>query len=202
MPAEPHLPLLLERLRAVHQHLDVAGFRHAFGGAVALGVHAEPRATVDLDINVLSDPADPAPVLAAMPPGVEIPPTAVEELRARGQVRLHWPDPDTPIDLFLPQHPTFHRLVDERAEAADFLGAGVRVISATDLMVFKMLFDRRKDWADIEALLEAGAGDPDEAARWVGEIVGADDHRLVELAQLRAEVAAGRPEPGFPKPPA
>lgn len=88
--------------------------------------------------------------------------------------------------------------MNDRAEPAEFLGDGVRVISATDLMVFKMLFDRRKDWADIEALLMAAAGDPDEAAAIVADIVGPHDHRLVELARVRDEVEEA--PPSFPKP--
>jgi len=184
---EPHSPTIYTRLRAVHSALDAAGFEHAVGGAIALAVHVlEPRFTADIDLNVIADPEDPEPLLAALPPEITVHPLAARDLRATGQTRLIWPDPDTPVDLFLPQHPTFHRLVTDRAEEVDFLGEGIKVLSATDLMVFKMLFDRAKDWVDIEAMLQAGAGDPDEAAQWVSEFVGADDHRLARFARLRA----------------
>ena len=37
---------------AVHEHLSAAKVRHAFGGALALAYVAEPRGTVDIDVNV------------------------------------------------------------------------------------------------------------------------------------------------------
>jgi hypothetical protein len=86
----------------------------------------------------------------------------------------------------------YHRLVVERARPAVFLGTEIKVLTATDVMVFKMLFDRRKDWADIESLIRADAGDPSEAADWVAQIVGPGDPRLAKLHQIRAEVDAER----------
>ena len=47
--SEPGLP---EKLIALHHALDDAGIPHAVGGAIALGYYAEPRATIDVDINV------------------------------------------------------------------------------------------------------------------------------------------------------
>jgi hypothetical protein len=84
----------------------------------------------------------------------------------------------------------YHRLVVERARPAVFLGAEIKVLTATDLMVFKMLFDRRKDWADIESLIRAGAGDPAEAADWVAQVVGPTDPRLAKLHEIRDEFGA------------
>ena len=73
-----------------------------------------------------------------------------------------------------------------------FLGAEIKVLTATDLMVFKMLFDRRKDWADVGSLIRANAGDPAEAADWVAQIVGPNDPRLAKLRETRDEVDAER----------
>lgn len=184
---------VLERLIAVHLGFDRAGLDHAVGGALALSVHVyPPRGTADVDINVTADPDRPDTVLSALPPQVEVHDSAAAEIRSTGQVRLWWRSPslDTPVDLFLPQHPTYHQMVVERAEPADFLGTEIKVLTATDLMVFKMLFNRRRDWADIEGLIRCNAGDPDEAASWVAEFVGDDDPRLATLRQIRDEVAA------------
>lgn len=101
----PYTPVLLRRLQAIHRALDEGGFDHAFGGAVALGVHAVPRATADLDLNVIADPDDPHDMLASLPSEIEIPPDAADRLREHGQIRLIWPAPATPVDIFLPQHP-------------------------------------------------------------------------------------------------
>lgn len=187
---EPHTPVLLSRLRAIHAALDAAGFDHAVGGAIALAFHVqEPRFTADIDLNVMADPKFPEPLLACMPEGVEIHRRAAAEIQRDGQTRLMWRDPETPVDLFLPQHPTYHRLVNDRAVEATFLGDGIKVLNATDLLVFKMLFDRSKDWVDIESLLANRSGDPDEATSWVAHILQDDgDSRIERLRRLCADV--------------
>jgi hypothetical protein len=184
---------VLARLIAVHNSLAKAGLDHAVGGALALATYVyPPRGTVDIDLNLIADPSDPARVLSALPRQVQIHPGAGEELRSTSQVRLWWrsAELDTPIDLFLPASPMYHRLVVERAQPAEFLGTEIKVLTATDLMVFKMLFDRRKDWADIESLIRAHAGDTAEAAAWVAQVVGPNDGRLAKLQEIRDEVGA------------
>jgi hypothetical protein len=184
---------VLARLVAVHNSLDEAGLDHAVGGALALARHVyPPRGTVDIDLNLTADPREPSRILSALPSQVLIHRGAAEQIRSVNQVRLWWrsAELDTPIDLFLPASPVYHRLVVERAQPALFLGAEIKVLTATDLMVFKMLFDRRKDWADIESLIRADAGDPIEAADWVAQIVGPADPRLAKLQDIRDEVSA------------
>ncbi len=182
---------ILHRLIAVHQHLAAGGLDHAVGGALALSQHVyPPRGTADIDLNITADPAQPGRVLSALPSEMEVHAEAAEQLQSRSQVRLWWKSPTlaTPVDLFLPQHPTFHHLVVERAEPADFLGTEIKTITATDLMVFKMLFNRRKDWADVESLLRCGAGDAAEAADWVASSRGPDDQRLTQLQEIIDEL--------------
>ena len=183
---------LLHRLIALHQHLAAAGFDHAVGGALALSRHVSPpRGTADIDLNITADPAHPVRLLAALPREIEVHAGAAEQLQSSGQVRLWWRSPTlaTPVDLFLPQHPTFHHLVVERAETTVFLGTEIKTITATDLMAFKMLCNRRKDWADIESMLRCDAGDTAEAAEWVASILGADDRRLAQLQEIIDELA-------------
>jgi hypothetical protein len=183
-------PGILERLRAVHVCFERAGLDHAVGGALALAIYVyPPRGTADIDLNVTADPNRPDVVLSALPGEVKVDTAAAEAIRATGQVRLWWRSPtlDTPIDLFLPQHPTFHYLAVSRAEPADFDGTEIKVLTATDLMVFKMLYNRRRDWADIESLVRCGAGDTAEAGRWVAEFVGANDPRLATLQEIVEE---------------
>ena len=190
---------VLARLVAVHHSLNKAGLDHAVGGALALAHYVyPPRGTADIDLNLTADPTDPGRVLSALPKPIEIHPGAAGQLRSECQVRLWWRSAklDTPVDLFLPASPIYHRLVVERARAAVFLGAEIKVLTATDLMVFKMLFDRRKDWADIESLVRANAGDPAEAADWVAQIAGSTDPRLAKLQEILDEVMADHDETG------
>lgn len=182
---EVRIPPLLRRLILIHRALDSAGFEHAVGGALALGQYAlDARATYDIDLNVIANPLNPEPLLDCLPSEIEIPSTAITQLQRDGQVRLNWPDPDTSVDLFLPQHPTLHHLVNQRAKSFDYFGDEIKVLSPTDLVIFKALFNRGKDWVDIASLHDADVVDFGEAIMWVSEIVGADDARVTRLGEI------------------
>ena len=45
-------PSLPDKVTAIHQALEKAKVPHAIGGALALAYYAEPRATIDVNINV------------------------------------------------------------------------------------------------------------------------------------------------------
>ncbi len=175
-----------DKLIAVHRALDDASIDHAFGGAVALAYAVpDPRATNDLDINISTSVDDAARVIDALPDGVTSRPGVLATIRDRGQDRLRWGD--MPIDLFFPQH-EFHATVAARATRKPFRAITIPVITPTDLTVFKALFNRRKDWPDIEAMLRAGAVDVPEALRWVEAILGKDHPSYSRLAELVVEV--------------
>jgi hypothetical protein len=59
--------------------------------------------------------------------------------------------------------------------------------------VFKALFNRTRDWADIEDIAEARTVDMDEALGWFGRIVGPDDTVMRRL-RTTLESASGSPE--------
>ena len=189
--------IVLERAVELHRRLAAAGVQHALGGALALAYHvAQARATNDIDLNVTADPLQPAWVLALLPPDVVWSDVDVERIRRDGQVRLLWPvpggaGPPIPLDLFFPQH-ALHAVIDSRAELVPMLAETVPILSATDLLIFKALFDRRKDWADIEELVRFGKPDLTDARAWLERIVGSDDHRLTSLREIIDEVAASR----------
>lgn len=182
--AEQAIPVLLKRLQSVHAALREAGFDHAVGGALALAVHVEPRFTADIVLNVTADAQRPGGLLSALPNDLDVPAEAAADLKRDGQTRLWWRTPDTALDLFLPQHPTYHHLVVERALPVDFLGAGIKVITPTDLVVFKALFNRSKDWVDIEALITHSTPDLVEALRWLSEFLPEGDSRITRLRTL------------------
>ena len=57
-------------------------------------------------------------------------------------------------------------------------------LAADDLAVFKIFFNRTKDWADVEAMHEAGSLDTDALLATVLSLLGADDVRTQRLRQL------------------
>ncbi len=187
--------LVLERAVLLHRSLAAVAIPHALGGALALAYHVQdPRGTNDIDLNVTLDAEDPQPLFDVLPDGLSWTAADVAEVRQSGQVRLYWPHPDgpptapIPVDLFLPQH-AFHGVVAGRTELVPMLDTTVPIISATDLTIFKALFSRAKDWADIEELLRFGRVDVSDVRRWLTELVGPDDARLARLGELLRLVA-------------
>ena len=78
-----------------------------------------------------------------------------------------WPvegEDDLPLDLFFSAG-EFHEVVRGRTELVPMMDSQIRILLATDLTVFKALFNRSKDWPDIESMLTAhdSSVDLDEA---------------------------------------
>jgi hypothetical protein len=180
------LSLLGERLLAVHDALTRANLPHAIGGAVALAYcTVEPRGTRDLDVNVFVAQARFREVVDALPEEIQVTPADVAIGERDGQIRLMWGE--TPVDLFLNNVP-FHREVEKSVREVDFMGRRIPVLGCTSLAVFKAMFDRTKDWADIEAMIEKGSLDLDELGRWIGEMTGPESPRARRLRELRGFV--------------
>jgi hypothetical protein len=175
-------PTLAERIVSIHTALhDVA---HAFGGALALAYYAEPRATIDVDVNVFVPPSryeDVAAPLAALGVATDDPSIRERVLRD-GQARVMWDG--TPIDLFF-AYDRFHDAAAAATRTVPFGPTSIPILSATHLVVCKAVFNRPKDWVDIEAMLVAEADiDVSEALRWTGRIAGDDDPRYERLVAL------------------
>jgi hypothetical protein len=92
------------------------------------------------------------------------------------------------IDLFLDVL-SFHREVALSVRHVPFMGRTIPVIGCTPLAVFKAMFDRTRDWADIEAMADASAIGLEEAARWVAEIEGSDSARARRLISMGASAS-------------
>lgn len=171
---------LPDKILAIDRALE--SIPHAFGGAISLAYHAEPRATIDIDVNVFVPVERAAEVLEPLSQlGVETN-KASETATRDGQVRVMWDN--TPIDLFFSYDP-FHDAADQAAVTVPFANHTIRVLSATHLSVCKAVFDRPKDWVDIESMIALGTYlDAAEALRWIGRIVGDEDSRYERLAAL------------------
>lgn len=176
------MSLLGERLLAVHDSLTGAALPHAFGGAIALAYCTqEPRGTRDLDVNVFVDPVRAGEALSALPQAVAVSDADIATATREGQVRVWWED--TPIDVFLDIH-QFHVEVAQDVRSVPFEGRTIPVLDCTALAAFKALFDRTKDWADIEEMLAAGALEAPRAIAWLERILGADSPVVSRLKSL------------------
>jgi hypothetical protein len=176
------MSVLAQRLLSVHASLTHARLPHSFGGAIALAYCTqEPRGTRDLDVNIYSDPGDAAKALGALPKDVTIGSADIETAEREGQVRLWWSD--TPIDIFLNTHELHEHAVRE-IRWVPFEGHTIPVFGCSYLVIFKALLNRTKDWADIEEIIAAGAGDIPLAVQWLQRILGAEHPATQRLASL------------------
>jgi Nucleotidyl transferase AbiEii toxin, Type IV TA system len=170
---------LAERLLAIHRALEEARIEHAFGGAIALAYWTlEPRGTRDIDVNLFVPPDDCEAALAALPAGISYEERDVARIKRDGQIRLWWDD--TPVDLFF-SNLAIHRAAARHRQRVRFEGEEIPVLGPVELAVFKAVFDRTRDWADIEAMLEAGTLDADAMRECLVELVGISDQRLNRL---------------------
>ena len=178
------MSVLGERLLAVHDALSKAGLPHAIGGAIALGYcTAEPRGTRDLDVNVFIGQSRFTEVAAALPEEIVVTPSDIAVAERDGQVRLMWDD--MPVDIFMNNVP-FHSEAQRGVREVDFMGRAIPVLGCTTLAVFKAMFDRTQDWADIEAMHATGAIDTSVVARWLNEMSPPGSPRLRRLERLGA----------------
>jgi hypothetical protein len=169
---------LVDRIVALCASLDRAAIPWALGGALALAYATnEPRGTRDIDVNVFVSANHARTVFDALPNGVTFRDADVIEAASSDQVRLWWNS--TPIDVFFASA-QFHFDVAARCRVVPFEGRSIRVLAAEDLAVFKALFDRTKDWADIEAMADSHALDLGIAADRLAGLLG-DDPRVERL---------------------
>jgi hypothetical protein len=175
-------PSLPEKVVAIHRALTTAKIPHAIGGALALAYYAEPRATVDVDVNVFVPTKRWQGVRDALGPlGVDVE-VDEEALERDGQVRLRWDR--NPVDLFFSYDP-FHSEMEGGARRVPFAGTSIPILGPEHLTICKAMFNRPKDWLDIEAILIATEPlEIDSIEDWLRRMVGADDERLSKLNEL------------------
>lgn len=176
------MSLIGDRVVALHQAFQAAGLDHAFGGALALAwCTQDPRGTSDIDVNVFVSPEQAAAVVAAMPTEVKCSPEQLRLLERDGQVRLRWEE--TPVDVFL-STTAFHAEAAARARVEPFLGDAIPFLACRDLAVFKVFFNRTRDWADLEDMATAAAVDRAWLLETVAGFLGADDERMARIDDL------------------
>jgi hypothetical protein len=183
MDATGSLGGLAGRIVAVHEMLDSMAVPHQFGGAVALAWYRNPRATTDVDLNVTVTPEDADPVLGALTHlGVTVSPGDRALIGRDGQARLDWDG--SYLDLFFATL-DLHREMAERSRQVSFGPVRIPILSPEHLIVCKVVFDRPKDWLDIEEMIAWGTEiDTADALAWVQRILGRASEQYTRLAAL------------------
>jgi len=176
MPVAPVDPL--DAALHLGDHMSAAGVSYAIGGALAYGWWAVPRATMDVDINLfVEDQLLDAALDALSAAGVEfVRPAARAEHEARGMFTAMLGP--FRIDVFTPSIP-FSMEAARTKVLIHIEGRPLRVLSAEAICVFKMLFFRPKDLADLERLVSLRADlDGAYVRKWLVDMMGEDDVRV------------------------
>ena len=169
--------------------LDEVSQPYAFGGAIALGYWAAPRGTLDVDLTLFLPPDRPAECVRLLHQlGCEVSTTeAVESLREHGFCRVTWHG--TRVDIFLPLI-EFYEDARQRRKRVDLGDQPIVIWDAETLAVFKMMFFRRKDLADVEQILRTQGTRMDQA--WVRvqleKLYSARDPRLSQWDEIVREI--------------
>ena len=174
---------LAAKVLAVHELLESMRVPHQFGGAIALAWYRRPRATIDIDLNIGLPPEQAAPVLGALEQlGVTVGPEGRALIERDGQARLLWGS--TYLDVFF-STTDFHLELDARQRLVQFGPDVIPIMAPEDLVVCKVVFDRPKDWVDIQAIIDWGTVlDSEAVLRWVDRMLGAESEPFRRIQAL------------------
>jgi hypothetical protein len=188
--SEPSLPINAAAVAGeLAERLESRGCEYALGGAIALGYWGTPRGTVDVDVTLFLPPERVSECLWLLGEiGCEL---AADEagasLREHGFCRVRLGG--MAVDVFLPTA-SFYEPARVRRRRVDLGNRQVTVWDAESLAVFKMMFFRRKDLADVEQVLRTQGAQFDRL--WVREqlaaMYGPHDPRLAEWDAMARQV--------------
>jgi len=176
-----------QRVVVVHDALTASGIPFAFGGALALAYHvSEPRATNDIDIDIDLDlNRESIDVLQAALAGiVRFTDEEVELILRDGQARTYWDN--FAVDIFFSVH-HFHDDAMSKIQWVSFADRMIPILSATHLAVLKALFDRPKDWVDLQEMAYLETFPRLRVMTWLRELLDdPNDDRPTRIAALRS----------------
>lgn len=173
------IPTAPDVARRLADELERSAIPYAVGGAIAYGLHAPPRATNDVDLNVFVEPDDLDATFDALERGG----ATVDRQQAqqsaldRGDFIVRYRG--MRVDVFVSSIP-LSLAAAGRIQQGVLLGRPIAFLSAEDLVLFKLLFYRAKDINDITRLVafQGDALDHGYVRRWLVDMVGEDDERM------------------------
>lgn len=153
---------LIDSVIAFQSLMDEEGIQTMAIGGIAVGVWGEPRLTRDIDMKVLIHRQDRArllDILQSFTPLNEDPDEAFHRLGL-----AFFQDPNkVRIDVMLADT-IFDETAIERAHSIEVSsGKIIRVCTAEDLIVYKMLSTRTRDRADVESIIQKQGDALDDA---------------------------------------
>lgn len=145
---------LTQALLAVHEILEAAEIPHALCGGLAANLYREEvRATSDVDLAIAITPTGLFGLVDAFSEGG----WGIEPYwRKHEQLRLTRPDLPR-VDCIIATS-DYERAAIERSTRADIEGQELAVLTAEDLIVFKLISGRARDFEAVAAIINARSG--------------------------------------------
>jgi len=145
---------LTEALLVVHEILEGEGVPHALCGGLAANLYRdEVRATADVDIAIAIGPAHVVELVRAF----EKAGWRAEPYRRKGE-QLRLTRADLPrVDLIV-ANTDYERTAIDRSVPASVEGRDLRVLAAEDLVLFKLVAGRARDYEAVAAIINARGG--------------------------------------------
>jgi len=185
VPADPPAPDSTVVARELADALESRGIEYALGGALALNLWAEPRGTIDVDLSLFLDPGAPT---AAVQTVLELgcaarTAEAVASFLDRGLARFEYRG--RRVDVYLPTLEIYESARRRRVRAP-LHGRPAWFWSAEDITVFKLMFFRPKDLADVESILRNRdtSYDLGYVRSWLVRMFGDRDPRVTRFDEL------------------
>ena len=173
------------RAMQIARSFERESFPYAIGGALALGVWGVPRGTVDVAVNVFVEPDQVGDVVLALTAlGIAVDPgRAASDVRERGMFVGNWDG--MRIDVFTSSIDFSYEALRTRKRLV-VAGTEACYLSAESVAVFKLLFFRSKDVADLERLVAVADVDAAYVRRWMVRMMGEDDERVRKWDEIVA----------------
>jgi hypothetical protein len=169
--------------------LERENCEYALGGAIALGFWGEPRGTLDVDVTLFPSPNQPSNCVRTLQIiGCDVATdAALQSLAEHGFCQVSFGG--RRIDVFRPIVP-FYEQARQRRKCVPLDEQLVFIWDAETLCVFKMMFFRRKDIADVEQILRVQSNRLD--CEWISqkliELYGQRDPRVAQWRELVTEI--------------
>ncbi|MBM3179832.1 MAG: nucleotidyltransferase family protein [Chloroflexi bacterium] len=181
---------LIDAVIAFQNLLEKEGIPTMAIGGIAVGVWGEPRLTRDIDMKVLIHREDRARLLAVLRAFTPLDGNPDDSFRHLG-LAFFRDSNGVRIDVLLADT-IFDETAIERARAVTlFNGKTIRVCTAEDLVVYKMLSTRTKDRADVESVIQKQGEALDDAyiEDWLAQFEEAlaDSTLIREFRQMRGQ---------------
>lgn len=145
---------LYESAARLQSHFKQLKIKTAIIGGIAVIVWGIPRFTRDADLKLLLSRDDSARLLSSLPPNYEVTSADPEKnirkfglvfVRDENGIRLDLGVADTPFDIKV-----IERAKSIRVEPR----LNLTVCSAEDLIIYKLISTRARDWQDVETVID------------------------------------------------